>query len=182
MGISKGWGCFPVRVATTSKWSITIQHYIQFKVCIKRCHVWKILYLVNFKACQDGDAHRHYTLILGHQGLLHSWARGWNHSVTACKQRNKERKKKKNTFWLIYWLGLWSRTIWADKESTDWTVCTTTFVYILQVGLNRDPNEKAFYSTDTRPQTAITQTFLFFNKRKQGNKINEINITYGLLN
>lgn len=58
------------------------------------------------------------------------------------------------------------------------------FVYILQVGLNRDPNK--------RPSTALTHDLkqqsrktLLFNKRKQGNekkKINEINITYGLLN
>lgn len=58
-------------------------------------------------------------------------------------------------------------------------------LYILQKHLNRDPprkKKKAFYSTDTQPheQTAITQTF--FNERKQGNKINEINITYVLLN
>ncbi len=63
----------------------------------KRCHVGKILYLVNFKACQDGEPRRHYTIILGHKGLLHSLARGWNHSVTSCKQR-----ENKNTFWLIY--------------------------------------------------------------------------------
>lgn len=136
MGISEGVGCCSVRVVTTWKWSITIQHYIQFKVCIKRCHVWKILYLVNFKACPGGEALRHYTLILGHQGLLHSWARGWNHSVTSCKLRNKQRKKKYFLVNLLTWvLCRWSRMMSTDKESTDWTVCTTTFVYILQVGL-----------------------------------------------
>lgn len=64
---------------------------------------------------------------------------------------------------------------------------TNHCLYILQTHLNKDPQErnkkkkKAFYSSDTQPQeqTAITQTF---NKRKQGNKINEINITYVLLN
>lgn len=64
---------------------------------------------------------------------------------------------------------------------------TNHCLYILQTHLNKDPQkrnkkQKAFYSSDTQPQeqTAITQTF--FNKRKQGNKINEINITYVLLN
>lgn len=64
---------------------------------------------------------------------------------------------------------------------------TNHCLYILQTHLNKDPQKrnkkkKAFYSSDTQPQeqTAITQTF--FNKRKQGNKINEINITYVLLN
>lgn len=55
------------------------------------------------------------------------------------------------------------------------------FVYILQAGLNRDPNK--------RPSTALThdlkqqsrKLLLFINVNKE-TKINEINITYGLLN
>jgi len=62
----------------------------------------KILYLVNHKACQDGvNPIGTTTIILGHKGLLHSLARGWNHSVTSCKT-DKQNKKKQNTFWLIY--------------------------------------------------------------------------------
>lgn len=68
-------------------------------------NVGKILYLVNFKACQDGEPHRHYTIILGYEGLLHSLARGWNHSVTSCKQE-KKKKENKNTF-LVNLLLTW---------------------------------------------------------------------------
>lgn len=95
---------FPVRVSgvvTTSRKNKNPTLHSVPSGFIKRCNVGKILYLVNFKACQDYEPHRHYTIILGHKGLLHSLARGWNHSVTSCKQKMKK-EKKKNTFWLIY--------------------------------------------------------------------------------
>lgn len=38
------------------------------------------------------NPNRHYTIILGHKGLLHSLARGWNHSVTSCKQEREQKK------------------------------------------------------------------------------------------
>lgn len=87
-------------MVTTSK-SFRIQHYIQFNLYK---NVGKILYLVNFKACQDGEPHRHYTIILGYKGLLHSLARGWNHSVTSCKQ--KEKKKYFLVNLLLTWVFL----------------------------------------------------------------------------
>lgn len=40
------------------------------------------------------NPNRHYTIILGHKGLLHSLARGWNHSVTSCKQEREQKKIK----------------------------------------------------------------------------------------
>lgn len=145
-----------------------IQHYIHFQVCIKRCHVWKILDLVHLKACWDGEAHRHYTLILGHQGLLHSWARGWNHSVTSCKHRNKQRKKKKHflvnllTWVLCRW---WSRSTKRVRFGR-----SVQPLCIHSTGRSKQGSSwTAFYSTDIRPKTAITQTVLF-NKSKQGNK------------
>lgn len=89
---------FPVRVSgvvTTSRKNKNPTLHSVPSGFIKRCNVGKILYLVNFKACQDYEPHRHYTIILGHKGLLHSLARGWNHSVTSCKQKMKKEKKKK---------------------------------------------------------------------------------------
>lgn len=92
---------FPVRVSgvvTTSRKNKNPTLHSVPSGFIKRCNVGKILYLVNFKACQDYEPHRHYTIILGHKGLLHSLARGWNHSVTSCKQKMKKEKKKKILF------------------------------------------------------------------------------------
>lgn len=96
MGIQKGYGCFLSECLSgnnLSKIKKQFQNPTLHSVqpVYKRCHVGKILYLVNFKACQDGEPHRHYTIILGHKGLLHSLARGWNHSVTSCKQREKQK-------------------------------------------------------------------------------------------
>lgn len=118
---------FPVRVSgvvTTSRKNKNPTLHSVPSGFIKRCNVGKILYLVNFKACQDYEPHRHYTIILGHKGLLHSLARGWNHSVTSCKQKMKK-EKKKNTFWLIYWLGFFVTEVWSrsTKRGTKvWTV------------------------------------------------------------